>query len=278
MPSESKKHAVNELKRLVKEYPIIGVVNVQNLPAPQLQQMKRALRGKIEMRMARRRLLRMALEGCGKGVEKLVPQLVGMPALLFTKENPFSLYRIAEKNKSNAPAKAGQVAPKDLVIPAGPTQFAPGPVIGELGALGLKTGVEGGKIVIKQDHVVCAKGSAINQKTADVLKRFNIEPMEIGLNIVAVLEGGIIFTGDELKIDETAFNAKLTGAINEGRNLAVETCYPANEIIELLIQKAFREAKAVALESGTVSSDTIDEILGKGEREALAIQALVGQQ
>ncbi|MBI2112759.1 50S ribosomal protein L10, partial [Candidatus Woesearchaeota archaeon] len=35
-----------------------------------------------------------------------------------------------EKNKSNAPAKPGQVAPKDITVKAGATSFAPGPIIG----------------------------------------------------------------------------------------------------------------------------------------------------
>ena len=44
-----------------------------------------------------------------------------------------------EKSKSNAPAKPGQTAPSDLVLPAGETPFTPGPMIGELGQLGIKT-------------------------------------------------------------------------------------------------------------------------------------------
>ena len=96
--------------------------------------------------------------------------------------------------------------------------------------------------------------------------------MEIGLNIVAVIEKGIVFMADQLAIDENVFNSRLTDAINSARNLAVEIAFPAKEVTEILIQKAFREAKAVALEAGVVSKDTIEEMLGKVEREALAIK------
>ena len=129
MVSEIKIKKVNELKQLVKSYPIIGVVNLQSLPAPQLQSLRRSLRGKVEIRMARRRMLQRALEG--SEADKLSGHLSGMPALLFTKDNPFSLFKILDKNKSRAPAKPGQIAPRDIVINAGPTSFAPGPVIGE---------------------------------------------------------------------------------------------------------------------------------------------------
>ncbi len=275
MASVKKKQTVQELKKLMKEYPIVGVVDMQNLPAPQLQLMRRSLRGKVELKMARRRVIQLAIDGADDSIKKLTDHLGGMPALLFTRENPFTLYKTVQKNKSSAPAKPGQVAPRDIIIPAGPTPFAPGPVIGELGALGIKTGVEGGKVAIKQDAVVCKKGEVIKKKVAEVLKRFGIEPMEIGLNIVAVIEKGVVFQADQLAIDEAKFNAQLTGAILGARNLAVEMAYPAKDVVELLVQKAFREAKAVALESGFLSKDVIEELLGKGEREAAALQALV---
>ena len=264
---------VQELRMLVKEYPIVGVVNMQNLPAPQLQGLRQSLRGKVELRMARRRLLQLALNGSKN--EKLEEHLGGMPALLFTKENPFSLYKTVQKNKSSAPAKAGQTAPNDIVVQAGPTPFAPGPVIGELGSVGIKTGVEGGKVAIREDTIICKKGDTIKPKVAEVLKRLGIEPMEIGLNIVAVMENGVVFKAEQLAIDEDVFNAQLTEGINSARNLAVESAYPAPDVVELLVQKAFREAKAVALESGVISRDLIDELLGKGEREAQAVQGLV---
>ncbi len=275
MVSEKKKKAVKEIVKLLKENPIVGVINMENLPAPQLQQLRRSLRGKVEIKMARRSVLQRALEEAKNGVEKLVPHLTGMGALLFTKDNPFALYKTVQKNKSSAPAKPGQSAPRDIVIPAGPTPFAPGPVISELGAVGLKTGVEGGKVTIKQDFVVCRKGEAIKPKVVDVLKRFGIEPMEIGLNITYVFEKGIVFDASQLEIDEEKFNAQLMEAINNARNLAVESAYPVKEVVELLVQKAFREAKAVALEFGIVSRETIEEILGKGEREAAALKSSI---
>ena len=271
MVSVKKKQTVDMLVQKLKSYPIVGVVNVALLPAAQLQKMRRALRGKVELTMARRRILQRAIEASADGAKELIPHLGGMPALLFTKENPFSLYKTVQQSKSSASAKPGQISPMDIVIPAGPTPFAPGPIISEFSTVGIKTGVENGKVAIKQDSLIVRKGEVINQKVSDVLKRLGIEPMEIGLNIVAVVEKGVVFTADQLHIDEDAFNEKLMSAISGARNLAVDISYPAAEIIELLVQTAFREAKAVALEAGVVSKDTIEEMLGKGERTAQAV-------
>src|SRR3989338_4447040 len=154
--AEYKKKIVADLVRQLVSSPIIGAVDMENLPAPQLQKMRAQLRGKVSFAMTKRRLMKIAIAQAKekkKGVEEIEKYLKGMPALIFTNENPFKLYRMLEKNKSPAPAKAGQTAPRDIIVPAGPTSFAPGPIIGELGQIGIRTGVEGGKVSVKSDSI-----------------------------------------------------------------------------------------------------------------------------
>ena len=274
MVSEEKKKLVKQIADFVKEYPIIGVVNMSNLPAPQLQNMRASLRDSMKMVMTRKTLLARGLETAGKeNVKDLIQYFKGMPALIFTKDNPFALYKTLEKNKSSAPAKAGQEAPKDIIVKAGPTSFAPGPVIGELGAIGVKTGVEGGKIVIKEDSLVVKEGDVINAKAAEMLKRLNIEPMEIGLDLVAVWEKGTIFKGSDLRIDEAEYEANILNAAQWAINLSIEAGIPTKDTIELMIIKAFRDSKAVALEGNILADAVLEEVLGNVERGALALKA-----
>ena len=151
-PAQYKKDIVSKVAKLLVEYPIIGTVNMENLPASALQNMRTQLRGKAELFMTKRRLMKVAFEEAEKsrkGINVLVEHLKGMPALLFTKENPFAIYKIIKKSKSKAAAKAGQIAPNDIVVKAGPTPFMPGPIIGELGQFRIKTGVENSKVAIK---------------------------------------------------------------------------------------------------------------------------------
>src|SRR3989338_4472753 len=206
--AQYKKDVVSRLAKLMQEYPIIGAVNMENLPAPQLQVMRSKLRGSVEMVMTKRRLIKIGIEQVKSkkpGIEKLEQYLYGMPALLFTKGNPFSLSRTLRQNKSPAPAKGGQTAPRDIIIPAGPTPFAPGPVIGEFGAIGIKAGVEGGKVAVKADTVVARAGEKIKPKVAEILTRLGIQPMEVGLDLVAVFENGIIYTKDILSVDDKEY-------------------------------------------------------------------------
>lgn len=250
--SEKKKAVVKEFASLIEKYPIIGVVNMENLPGSQLQQMRSRLKGQVRIAMTKKRLLRRAFDAVGdrkKNVSNLVSYFRGIPALLFTNENPFLLFRLIKKNKSKAPAKAGQLAPYDIKIPAGPTPFAPGPAIGELGVLGIKSKVENGKIVVVQDTTVCRAGQEISPQLASMLTKLNILPMEIGLDVVAVYEKGGIFTKDILDIDEERFMADLSSTVQSALNLSVEAAFPTAENSELLVQKASQEAKALSLEA-----------------------------
>jgi len=274
MVSQEKKKLVQELIKDAKEYPIVGVVNMQSLPAQQSQKMREMLRKKgVKLIMARKKLLKLALvDSKLANIEQLAEKVKGMPALLFTKDNPFTLYSIIQKNKSAAPAKAGQEAPKDIVVPAGPTGFAPGPIISELAAVGIKTKVENGKLTIINDATVAKEGDIISPKLAETLKRLDIKPMEIGLNLTAVWEDGLVFAAKQLHVDEKEYAQNIVKAAQWAMNLAVECGIFTKETTEVIIQKAFREAKAVAIESAYLTEGTTEEVLAKSEREALSVK------
>ena len=274
MASEQKKKLVQELVHDIDHFPIVGVINLEHLPAQQLQTMRSTLKSKgIKLSMARKKLLYLALSHSKKkNLDQLSAKIKGMPALLFTKENPFALNALIVKNKSEAPAKAGQTAPKEIVIKAGPTSFAPGPIISELAAVGIKTKVNAGKLEIIQDVTVAKEGDVISAKLAETLKRLDIKPMEIGLNLVAVWEEGLVFDSKQLHIDEKEYAQNITQAATWAMNLAVEMAYPTSDTTELLLQKAFREAKAVGVEYAIMNKETSDEIIVRSERQALSLQ------
>ncbi len=277
--AEYKKRIVNDLAKLMTDYPVIAAVSVENIPALQLQKVRAQIRDNVVVMMTKRRLINIALDKAKeskKGIEKLKDHLAGMPALMFTKENPFKLAAMLIKSKSNAPAKAGQTAPNDIIIEAGPTSFAPGPVIGELGQLGIKTKVEDGKIAIKEDIVLVKKGEEVSEKAAAMLIRLGIEPMEIGLMPEAAYDNGIIYTRDVLEVDEKEYINKLKTADSEAFNLACEIKYPAKEVVEMLIAKAFNEAKAIGIEFKIIDKEIIDSLLGIAETEMLSLKESAG--
>lgn len=273
--SGKKKDDVAQMVKLIKESPIVGVVDVENLPALQLNRMRAQLRGKVTVLMSKKRLMRIALKECVKnkdGIEQLDEYLRGMPAFIFTEESPFKLFKTLKKSKSNAPIKGGQTAPNDIVVPAGGTSFAPGPIIGELGSFGIQSGIEGGKIAIKADKVVAKEGDVVSQKLAGILTRLGVEPMEIGLNLTALWENGAILRKDVLDVDEDAYIKNIQTAASWAFNLAVNAGYPTSETIMPMLQKAHRDAYALAIAQDVMTEDTKELILAKAEAQAKALK------
>ncbi len=248
--SEEKKKELASIVKLMQEYPVVGLIDLTGLPSAQYQSIRAKLKSRLLIKTANKNLIRLALEKIKEnkhGIEEFEPLLKDcMPALLFTKEDPFIISKNLNKSKSKAAAKPGQIAPYDLIAPAGPTPFAPGPIIGELGAVGIKTQIVAGKIHIKEDAVLAHKGDVINQKVAEMLARLGIQPMEIGLNLAAMYDSGKIFLRDVLSINEQDYINQIKEAFAFSLNLAVYSAYTSKDTINHLIKKSVVEGKALS--------------------------------
>ena len=245
---------VQDVKRLASEYPVIAVVNMETLPAKELLKIKHSLRGKVVFKYTKKRLIKIAfdqLKDQKKNIESFKEKVIGIPMLLFTKENPYALQKLINKNKSATPAKPGQIAPYDLIMPAGPTPFAPGPMIGELGVLGIKSKVQDGKICVISDTVLVHQGDAVSPKAAELLAKIGVEPMEIGLSLVVAYENGELLEHSVLAIDEKVYLNNIMTAHQQALGLAISIAYPTKETVELLVAKAHRQAKG--LEDATLN-------------------------
>jgi large subunit ribosomal protein L10 len=272
-----KRKEVEDVKRLFHEYPVVGLVNMENLPAATLQVMKKSLRGMVEIKITRKNFMRIAIEQIKdkKNIEQLKEQLEGIPALLFTKEEPFRLYKLLEKSKTQAAAKPGQKAPFDISIPAGPTPFTPGPMIGELGQLGIKTEVKEGKISVREDKVLVKEGEVISQKLSELLVKLGIEPMKEGLNLVLTYSNGEILTSKVLHIDEDAYRTNIKVAFQQSLGLAMHLGLMTPETVKPLIMKAYRAAKGIAEKQNILTPETVGRILAKTEKAAEIIQGKI---
>jgi len=269
--AEYKQEEVNRLKGLIQNYKVIAVADMTSMPSPQLQKLRSSLKGSVVITMSKGRLISLAIEsvkGKLKGIENLENHMHGMPALLLTDDNPFKLAKVLKKSKSMAPAKAGQIAPNDILVLAGPTPLPPGPVIGELGAVGIKAGIEEGKIAIKADKVVTKAGEVISPQVAGILSRLGIEPMEIGIHILAAYEEGTIFGKDVLNIDESTFLNNLKLAASNAFNLTIGLGYATKQNIKTLIRKAFVESNALADSKNILTSNNVKKQLGKVSLQA----------
>ncbi|MBR0472202.1 MAG: 50S ribosomal protein L10 [Methanosphaera sp.] len=270
-----KKEKVAELEELTNNNEIIGIVNLADIPARQLQTMRKSLGDKAILKMSRKNFIKIALDNANKNVEGLADYLEGQPAMVFTEMNPFKLFKILEDSKTEAPAKAGAIAPADIVVPAGDTSFPPGPILGELQQAGIPAKIDKGSIVVQEDATVVKEGEEVPKKVADVLSKLEIHPMEVGMDLLAVWEGDTIYTADVLKIDEEETIQSIQTAYQNAINLSVNAGIANSESAPLLIQKAANEAMNLAVNANILTSETTDKILSKAYAQMLAVASLL---
>ena len=265
---------VEELVEMIGKSRVIGVVGVREIPADNLQQMRGSLRGNVEIRMVRNTIARRALEASAPEIRSLADFIEDQTALIFSNDNPFKLNSLLEKGKQPMPIKAGARAPKDIVIEAGETSFSPGPMVGKLQAAGIPAAIKGGKVVINQKITLAKEGEVVAAKTADILKTMEIFPRNVGLELRAAYEGGLIFKAKDLSINVEAQISELSAASAKAFSFAVEIGYATQKTIGPMLQKAQIKARALVLEAGIPVPSMMEMLLAKAAANAKALAQL----
>lgn len=274
-----KKDIVDEIVADIKQYPVIAVVDMHGIPAPQIQSMRAGIRQHAKIKMTKNNLMLLALEEAAKdkpGVDKLKDSVEGQCAIVTTDLNPFKLFNKLKATMTPAPAKAGEKAPHDIIIHAGPTPFGPGPVIGELQKLGLPAAIEAGKIAIKKDTTVVKAGEPISPALATMLPKLEILPMIVGMDAKAIYGDGIVYSKEVLDIPDDYYPTMFATAARNALALAVELAYPAKETIVPLVAKAYREAYALSMEAAIPTKETVGALFAKADSQMLALASASG--
>ena len=276
--AEWKKEEVIELKGIIDKYDVVGIVDLLNIPAKQLQEMRKNLNGKAVIRMSKKNLIDLALEDCNASKNNIVDlsgHMEGQVAIIATEMNPFKLYKILEDSKTSAPAKPGSIANDDIVVPAGDTGFEPGPFLGELQQVGIPAKIDKGKICVQKETVVVAAGEEVSKQVAATLSRMDINPMEVGIDLKAVYEEGSVYTSDVLAIDEEQTLADVQNAFKNAFNLSVNAAIPTDETISTIITLAYTRAINLGVEAAIMTSETSDKIIGLAQAKMLALASEV---
>lgn len=263
---------VEKLISTINENDMIGLVNVEGVGAKQLQGIRDSLRGSAILKKARNTLMIRAIEESNKkGIKNLATFVTGPVAFVFSDQDPFTLSKFLSENKTAAPAKGGQVALKDIIVPAMNTGVAPGPFISELAGLKIPSRVKGGVIHITDDVVAVKKGDVISNAMALMLTRLGIEPMELQLKLIAAYTDGEVLTADSFEIDLEALFKEVILGHQYAVNLSINRGIPTSETMPLIIAKANMDAKTLALNIGFFVPEMVNEFLSKANAESFAL-------
>lgn len=243
---EKKKAKVKELVQLMDSNRTILVSSALKIPSALFQKIRKSLRGKAEIRIVKKNLGVKAIEGCKKqNIGEMKQYIDASTAFVFSNLDPYELAGIFTENKQPAFAKAGQIAPIDLIIEKGPTELPAGPAISELSGVGLKVGVEGGKVAVKEAKTLVKQGQAIPKNVADVLQKLEVMPFTIEIKINSAYDSNDKLIYTNIVIDKEGFLVKLKEAYSSAYNFAVNIGFACKDTITRLLERAEREALAV---------------------------------
>jgi len=276
MLKREKPEKLEEIKKLVEQYKTIGVLDMHKLPAGVLLKVRNNLKGVAVVKMSGKSIIERSLKETKRG-EGLVDKIKGPPALILSNENPFRLFALLKKNRAAASAKLGDVVANDVVIKKGPTGIAPGPAISTLQKVGLKTRVEGGKIAVSDDKVIIKAGEKVNEDAVAVLSLLKIQPIEIGMTMVAAWDG-TVYDREILDVDVEQYLAEIQSCVGKAINLSVNTDYPTSLTIEIMLSKAFSEARNLCIEAGVFEKEIIGDVLAKAAMEMKALKDKINFQ
>lgn len=262
-----------ELQELPGKFDVIALSKMSKVRAAQLMTIRKKFRNDIKIRVIKNRVAQRSFQKLKNlhGLDYLSKELEGQCALLFTNISPFKLNLIFDKNKVFLPAKGGDIATKDITIPAGNTGISPGPVLSEFKEANVSTKIDQGTIWVSKDTVVTRSGSVISQKLASLMSKLNIKPIEAGISISLAIAEGMVLKENDLKINLAEFHDELTRSFHAAISLAIEASYPNTETIAYSLKKANQNAMTLATESGYLSPDTVQLILAKANANSQII-------
>jgi len=237
-----------KLTQLLDEYPKCFIVGADNVGSKQMQEIRIALRGKAVVLMGKNTMMRKAIRGHlekNPDLERLLPFIKMNVGFVFTKEELIAVRDMLLANKVKAPAKAGALAPLDVIVPAQNTGMGPEKT-SFFQALSIPTKITKGTIEIIQDVPLITSGDRVGMSEATLLNMLKISPFTYGLVVQKVYDSGSVFDPEILDITDEDLKAKFMTGVANVAALSLAISYPTIASVPHSVVNGMKNLLAVA--------------------------------
>jgi large subunit ribosomal protein LP0 len=247
---QAKKQAFfDKLKALLADYNKLFIVGADNVGSHLMQKIRHGLRGQAVIQMGKNTMIRKALRELIETnpiYENLLPLVRGNIGFVFTKGDLNAVRAKLLEFRVGAPAKAGSVAPNDVIVPKGPTGMEPTQT-SFLQALNIASKINRGQVEIINDVPLVKKGEKVGSSEATLLAKLNIKPFSYGLQVLHVYDNGHIYQPAVLDLTDADLLAKFTDGLNRVASISLEIGYPTLASLPHSLASAYKNILAVAL-------------------------------
>jgi len=237
-----------KMVELLDEYPKCFIVGADNVGSSQMQKIRISLRGSAVILMGKNTMMKKAIRGHlekNPSLEKLLPHIFENVGFVFTKQDLSVIREKLMSNKVAAPAKAGAIAPCDVVLPAQVTSLGPEKT-SFFQALQITTKITKGTIEIINDINLIKTGDKVGASEAALLNMLNISPFSYGLTVKQVYDSGAIFEPAILDIKPEDLRAKFIEGVRNIACVSLQIGYPTAASAPHSIARGFKNLLAVA--------------------------------
>ncbi|XP_052250474.1 60S acidic ribosomal protein P0-like [Dreissena polymorpha] len=240
-----------KIAHLLDEYPKAFIVNADNVGSRQMQQIRTALRGHAIVLMGKNTMMRKAIRGHldkNPALEKMLPYIVGNVGIVFTKGNLVDVRKLLLENKVKAPARAGAIAPVDVIVPKQATTLGPEKTA-FFQALQITTKITKGCIEILNDVRLINTGDKVGASESTLLNMLDISPFSYGLAIERVYDSGSVFESKVLDITDEDIRTRFLQGVRNVASLSLKIGYPTAASAPHSIVNGFKRLLAIAVQT-----------------------------
>lgn len=235
---------------MIDEYPKCFIVCVDNVGSRQMQQIRIALRKHAVVLMGKNTMIRKAIRGhlpTNQKLEKLLSYVRGNVGFVFTKLDLTEVRDLIVSNRVAVPARAGAIAPVDVMLPPQVTGLDPEKT-SFFQALSIPTKISKGRIEILNEMHLIHKGDKVGASEATLLNMLNVSPFSYGLVIRQIYDDGTVFSPDVLDITPEVIAEKIQVGVRNIAALSLAINYPNAASVPHMIAKGLKNLMAVAVE------------------------------
>lgn len=266
-----------KIEQLISEYPKCFIVGVDNVGSKQMQTIRKSLRGEGVLLMGKNTMIRKAINGHLKtypALEKLIPHIYGNVGFVFTKGDLTDIRGKILKNRVEAPAKAGAIAPCEVVLPAQNTGIGPEKT-SFFQALSIPTKITKGTIEILNDVKLIKENDKVGASEAALLNMLKISPFTYGLVIKQVYDSGTVFEPSILDITDDDLRKKFLEGVTNIASVSLAIGYPNVASAPHMLVNGFKNLLAIAAETNVTfkEAETMKEFLADPSKLAAALAA-----
>lgn len=238
--------------KLLDEYPRCLLVSADNVGSKQMQSIRAALRAEESIILfGKNTMMRKAIRGHLENnpqLERLLPHLKGNIGFVFTKGELTEIRDKVLTHRVAAPAKAGALAPLDVVVPKQNTGLGPEKT-SFFQALNIQTKITKGTVEIMNDVKLVTTGDRVGASEATLLNMLKISPFSYGLVVEQVYDSGTVFSPMVLDITDDDLRGRFMQGVANVAAVSLQIGYPTTASAPHSIVNGFKNLLAISVET-----------------------------